>query len=55
MGKRRGKKSPICVGEKVNLATHLMEAEVGFDGVRGEKELTVAVQDHQEAVECLLR
>ncbi len=28
----------------------LMEAEVGFDGVRREKQLPVAVQDHEEAV-----
>jgi len=27
-----------------------MEAEVGLDGVRGEEQLPIAVQDHEEAV-----
>ena len=31
----------------------LVESEIRFDGVRGEEELPVAVEDHQEAVQGL--
>lgn len=33
--------------------THLMKAQVGFDGVRCVKDFTVAGQDEKETVECL--
>ena len=33
----------------------LVEAEVGFDGMRGKEKLPVAIQDHQEPVQSLER